>query len=218
MSEESWKWTWWVMCCVLFGLDNSWFNHTRQVYINRTRRSCQRNNREKFRWIRSFGTKQAYKEITVPRRSIRIGIQRHYSLSGKTSREVSKSRDSGLDFSNPSGIWQAPRQQCCRNACQMSERYDHYSIKSRGFETSRDRTVRRPPAYQWIEAQKAIKSCGAKWNHAWWRHQMETISALLALCVGNSPVTGEFPAQRPVTRSFDVFCDLRLHGRLSKQS
>ena len=32
----------------------------------------------------------------------------------------------------------------------------------------------------------------------WWRHQMETFSALLATCVGNSPVTGEFPVQRPV--------------------
>ena len=30
---------------------------------------------------------------------------------------------------------------------------------------------------------------------------METFSALLAICAGNSPVTGEFPAQRPVTRS-----------------
>ena len=39
----------------------------------------------------------------------------------------------------------------------------------------------------------------------WWRDKMETFSALLALCAGNSPVTGEFPAQRPVTRSFDVF-------------
>ena len=39
----------------------------------------------------------------------------------------------------------------------------------------------------------------------WWRHQMETFSALLAICAGNSPVTGEFPSQRPVTRSFDVF-------------
>ena len=44
------------------------------------------------------------------------------------------------------------------------------------------------------------------------------ISALLALCAGNSPVTGEFPTQRPVTRSFDVFFDLRLNKRLSKQS
>ena len=44
------------------------------------------------------------------------------------------------------------------------------------------------------------------------------ISALLAICAGNSPVTGEFPAQRPVTRSFDVFLDLRLNKRLSKHS
>ena len=47
---------------------------------------------------------------------------------------------------------------------------------------------------------------------------METFSALLALCVGNSPVAGEFPTQRPVTRSFGVFFDLRLNKRLSKQS
>ena len=47
---------------------------------------------------------------------------------------------------------------------------------------------------------------------------METFSALLAICAGNSPVPGEFPIQRPVTRSFDVFFDLRLNKRLSKQS
>ena len=39
---------------------------------------------------------------------------------------------------------------------------------------------------------------------------METYSALLTICAGNSPVAGEFPTQRPVTRSFDVFFDLRL--------
>ena len=41
---------------------------------------------------------------------------------------------------------------------------------------------------------------------------METFSALLAICAGNSPVPpvpGEFPAQRPVSRNFDVFFDLR---------
>ena len=47
---------------------------------------------------------------------------------------------------------------------------------------------------------------------------METFSALLALCAGNSSVTGEFPSQRPVTRSFDGFFDLRLNKPLSKQS
>ena len=45
---------------------------------------------------------------------------------------------------------------------------------------------------------------GVRQSVAWWRHQMETISALLAICAGNSSVTGEFPAQRPVSRSFDV--------------
>ena len=47
---------------------------------------------------------------------------------------------------------------------------------------------------------------------------METFPALLALCAGNSLVTFEFPSQRPVTRSFDVFLDLRLNKRLSKHS
>ena len=45
---------------------------------------------------------------------------------------------------------------------------------------------------------------------SWWRHQMETFSALLTIYAGNSPV--------PVTRSFDVFFDLRLNKRLCKQS
>ena len=46
--------------------------------------------------------------------------------------------------------------------------------------------------------------------------QMETFSALLALRAGNSPVSDEFPSQRQVTRSFDVF--FALNKRLSKQS
>ena len=40
---------------------------------------------------------------------------------------------------------------------------------------------------------------------------METFSALLVICAGNSSVTGEFPARRPVKRCFDVFFDLRLN-------
>ena len=45
--------------------------------------------------------------------------------------------------------------------------------------------------------------------------KMETFSVLLALCAGNTPVINEFPSQRPVTRSFDVFVDLRLNKRLN---
>ena len=60
--------------------------------------------------------------------------------------------------------------------------------------------------------------CYERVMNAGWRHQMETFSALLTLCAGNSPVTGEFPTQRPVTRSFDVSFDLHLIKCLSKQS
>ena len=69
---------------------------------------------------------------------------------------------------------------------------------------------------------ECYNTCPCPWyllsgHNPWWRHQMETFSPLLAICAGNSPVTGEFPAQRPVTRRFDVFFELRLNGRLSKQ-
>ena len=56
-----------------------------------------------------------------------------------------------------------------------------------------------------------------KSSTSWWCHQMETFCALLAICAGNSPVPSEFPTRRPVTRNFDVFLDLRLNKRLSKQ-
>ena len=75
----------------------------------------------------------------------------------------------------------------------------------------------------YLTAWNALRYCCHSSGHtshhsSWWRHRMETFSALLAICTGNSPVTGEFPAQRPVTRSFDVFFDLRLNKRLRKQS
>ena len=57
------------------------------------------------------------------------------------------------------------------------------------------------------------------WNSApWQRHQMKTFSALMALCEGNSPVTGGLPSQKPMTRSFDVLFDPRPNKRLTKQS
>ena len=51
-----------------------------------------------------------------------------------------------------------------------------------------------------------------------WSHQMETFSALLALCEGNPPVTSGFPSQRPVTWSFDAFFDLHLNKWLIRKS
>ena len=62
-------------------------------------------------------------------------------------------------------------------------------------------------SFEWCLIVNLYKAthCGS-----WWRHKMETFSALLALCPGNS--------HRPVTRSFAIFFDPRLKERLSKQS
>ena len=66
--------------------------------------------------------------------------------------------------------------------------------------------------------QVAGRRCCRNRIVTWWRHQMEIFSALLVICEGNSSVIGEFPSQRPVALSFDVFFDLCLNRRLSKQS
>ena len=68
------------------------------------------------------------------------------------------------------------------------------------------------PYYPWISASKACTNtvCMTLSNG-------KIYSALMAICAGNSLVTDEFPAQRPVTQCFDVFFDLRLNKRLSKQ-
>ena len=68
------------------------------------------------------------------------------------------------------------------------------------------------------EPNITIRDVDPVFYRTWWRHQMETFSALLAFCAGYSAVPGEFPAQRPVTRSCEVFFDLRPNKPLSKQS
>ena len=83
-------------------------------------------------------TSELFCDFTTPA-SIYLAVRR---LTAR-SREVSKPRDLGLDFFNHFEIGQAPRQQCRRDAWQISEWYDHYNIQSRGFETSRDLAVSR---------------------------------------------------------------------------
>ena len=70
----------------------------------------------------------------------------------------------------------------------------------------------------WMQSHfHAMLSAVVNKHLSWRRQQMKTFSVLLAICAGNSPVPGELPAQRPVTRSFGVFFDLRPNKRLSKQ-
>ena len=73
-------------------------------------------------------------------------------------------------------------------------------------------------ADSWINVFVFYRKCTHGMGHSWWHHQMEAFSALLAVCAGNSLFTSEFPSQMPVTRSFDIFFNLRLNKRLSIQS
>ena len=71
------------------------------------------------------------------------------------SRKLSKPRDLYLELSDRYEIWQAPRQQCCWCACQISKRHDNLKYQSRGFETLRDLMKRRLFGY-WDGALIAI--------------------------------------------------------------
>ena len=44
------------------------------------------------------------------------------------------------------------------------------------------------------------------WTRTWWRHQMETFSALLALCAGNSPVNSPHKGQWCRALMFSLIC------------
>ena len=91
---------------------------------------------------------------------------------------------------------------CCINIA--IEGIAQPSISGNAFDIIRLTRLRLPPAAEKI-------------HNPWWRHQLQSFSALLAICAWNSPVTGKFSPQRPVTRGFAVFFDLLLNKWLSKQ-
>ena len=71
------------------------------------------------------------------------GLLGSVSISDKTPcRQVLQPRDLYLELYDRCKIWQAPRQQCCGCACQISKWWDNLNYQSRGFETSRDLTIR----------------------------------------------------------------------------
>ena len=69
----------------------------------------------------------------------------HKTLRRFSSRShgISKPRVLGLTIFDPSGIWEVPRQECCRCIYQMSERCAHGNTQSRRFNASRNLVVRR---------------------------------------------------------------------------
>ena len=157
-----------------------------------------------------------------------------YFLAGPKSKSFKKVASSGTNFKDtfncPSlGTDGTSLQQCLLYACA----HNNHAFYFYYFDEFADHTPNclyhrcRPgtkvevqacswPSFTMVCNEAYVMEEYLPWT--WWRHQMETFSALLAICAGNSPVTVEFPAQRPVTRSFDVFLDLRLNKRLSKQS
>ena len=124
-----------------------------------------------------------------------LGASSPWAVRFLTTRSgaISKPRDWTITLSYRSLIGQASRQYSCRGT------YD-ISLLRENFQNSCEVVIRRRILLPW------------------WRHQIKTFSALLAFCAGNSSITGEFPTQRPVTRGFDVFFDLRLNKKLSKHS
>ena len=56
--------------------------------------------------------------------------------------------------------------------------------------------------FNWLNSHMEVNWSG---YNTWWRQQMETFSALLALCAGNSPVPGEFPTHKVQWRGALMF-------------
>ena len=54
------------------------------------------------------------------------------------------SRDVASELHDRFENWQVFRQQCCRSACQISRQNDNFNTQCRGFDTSRDITIKRP--------------------------------------------------------------------------
>ena len=96
----------------------------------------------------------------------------------------------------------------------LADRYDLISLSITKYETSKYLIY--PPTTMVRWRSSGCISFQMRCNMM--TSSNENIFRVTGLCAENSPVTGEFPSQRPVTRSFDAFFDLHLNERLSKQS
>ena len=70
----------------------------------------------------------------------------------------------------------------------------------------------------WGRLHQHIKA-DTKWSPvSSWCFLFSSVKTALKICEGNLPVTDGFSSQRTLTQSFDVFFDVHLDHRLSKQS
>ena len=94
-----------------------------------------------------------------------------------------------------------------------NNKYIHPVINIKTNKTNRHRLLSIPDTRcgvtTYVNWMRTLGACRIyAFTNTWWRHQMETFFAWLSICAGNSPVNGEFPAQRPATRSlmFSLIC------------
>ena len=80
------------------------------------------------------------------------------------TRKVSKLRDLYIELFDRSGNCQAPRQHCCRCACQISKRCDDLNYQSCGFDTSCDFTMRRLMRYWYVALVPSHPTCTVYWG------------------------------------------------------
>ena len=73
----------------------------------------------------------------------------------------------------------------------------------------KSRLLRRPTSWGIMRLKRLNHDDVIKWEY---------FACYWVLCEGNPPATAGFLSQRPVTQSLDVFYNLRLNKRLSKQS
>ena len=95
------------------------------------------------RWWRQTGA-TCQPSMSVSQSEVRVSSRESSRQICTSYRKISWCLEAprfGFILSNRSDIW--PRQQCCRDACQIWERYDHYNIQSLGFKTSWHLVVRR---------------------------------------------------------------------------
>ena len=122
-SPHKGQWRGGLMFSLIYARTNGWVNNRNASHLRRH---------------------HAHYNVTVMHeKSARASIHKADGRLIARSREDLKPRDSYLYIFNRSDIWQAPHQKHWRDACQISERYDDYSNRSRGFESSRDFSVRR---------------------------------------------------------------------------
>ena len=78
----------------------------------------------------------------------------------------------------------------------------HVTVVISFYRIHKDHNIFTVAILQYPQYPMPLKRPG--WKITWWRHQLETFSVLLALCPGNSQVTGDFQSQRASNADFDV--------------